>query len=361
MSKEGANCPQCNSNSHFECVGLPGGAQISDSWRCGDCQRRVPKGRDPATPVRTSQENYTLSAAGTAAAAEEEEMVLDTTANNITAEFSEMELHIGLRSALRDDFAQEFRTLREDFLGGMNSLSDGFHTLTAEVKQLRTEVADFRAALAGVTERVDGVEKRIEDLERRIERPPALVVHLQTKVSLLEQELNERDQEALLADLEIGHLPEEKGESVVHAVTVLASKLGVALEPRDVVFAERVGVAQGAGAGGGAPRARRIVVRMARRDLREQLIQGARARRTLTAADAGLTATEARGRIFLNERLTRTNRQLFHRVREECRRLQWRFSWTKRGRIYAREADGKPAFPIRTAADIERVFGKPSC
>ncbi|KOB75143.1 Uncharacterized protein OBRU01_08794 [Operophtera brumata] len=79
-----------------------------------------------------------------------------------------------------------------------------------------------------------------------------------------------------MSDIEIGHRPEEKGENVLHAVTVLAAKLGVALEERDVVFAERVCVTQGAGARAEAPRERRVVVRLARHHLRDQLLQAAR-------------------------------------------------------------------------------------
>ncbi|KOB57427.1 Zinc finger DNA binding protein [Operophtera brumata] len=230
--KGGVVCPKCKSHSHNECVMVPVGAQVDDSWRCAECQNKVPKGRNPSTPRTVAQ---------------------------------------------------------------------------------------------------------------------------------LKIELNERDQEALQSDLEIGHLPEEKGESVLHAVTVLAAKLGVTLEARDVVYAERVGVTQGAGAEGEVRRERRVVVRLARRHLRDQLLQAARVRRTLTASDAGCaTAAVAGPRIFLNERLTRANRQLFHRVREECRKLQWRFSWTKRGRIYARQADGKQAYPIRSEADLLRVFGSGS-
>jgi hypothetical protein len=57
--------------------------------------------------------------------------------------------------------------------------------------------------------------------------------------------LADRDREALLADLEVGMLPEEKGVSVVQSVTVLAARLGVPLERQDVVFAERVGRGRG--------------------------------------------------------------------------------------------------------------------
>lgn len=187
-------------------------------------------------------------------------------------------------------------------------------------------------------------EQRLDDLERQITKR-------EMQISLREQYLNDRNQEALLADLEIVNLPEEQGEDVVHAVTLLASMLGVDFEPSDVVFAGRVGVAQGARAGE-VPR--RIVVRLARRCLRDQLLQCARARHLSTAAEQQAAVARC---IYVNERLTFTNRQLFYRVRQECRRLRWRYSWTKRGQIYAREANGTPAFRIKTVADIERVFG----
>ncbi|KAL4719486.1 hypothetical protein ACJJTC_015253 [Scirpophaga incertulas] len=175
---------------------------------------------------------------------------------------------------------------------------------------------------------------------------PARVTELEQSVLALKRELNERDQDALLSDLEIGQLPERKGESVLHSVLVLAGQLGVPLEERDVVFAERVGVRPAEAAG----RPRRVVVRLASRRLRDDMLAAARVRRAGLAAAAGV-------RVFINERLTRHNRHLFHRVRGECRRLQWRYTWTKRGRIFARRGDGKPVYQFRVEDDLVRAFG----
>ncbi|CAH2108264.1 unnamed protein product [Euphydryas editha] len=191
-------------------------------------------------------------------------------------------------------------------------------------------------------------------------RPSAEVDDYRGEVARLQQELHERDREALLADVEIGHLPEERGENVVRAVTVLAARLGVALDERDIVFAERVGAPPTpAGSPGAAPpaRPRRVVLRLSRRGLRDQLLQAARVRRSIVASDAGADGAHSRARIFVNERLTRTNRRLFYLVREECRRLRWRFAWTRRGTVYARQSDGSQAFAIKSDADLARVFG----
>ncbi|CAH2096643.1 unnamed protein product [Euphydryas editha] len=112
----------------------------------------------------------------------------------------------------------------------------------------------FHATVGGLSTRMDAFERRLEAVERVRERPSAEVDDYRGEVARLQQELHERDREALLADVEIGHLPEERGENVVHAVTVLAARLGVALDERDIVFAERVGAPPTpAGSPGAAP------------------------------------------------------------------------------------------------------------
>ncbi|KAL4702157.1 hypothetical protein ACJJTC_015001 [Scirpophaga incertulas] len=81
---------------------------------------------------------------------------------------------------------------------------------------------------------------------------------------------------------------------------------------------------------------------------------------TVLAARLGVTLEErdvAEGRIFINERLTRHNRQLFHLACEECRRLQWKYTWTRRGRILVRKAEGSSVYQLRSKSDVERVLG----
>lgn len=339
---------------------------------------KAPKGRDPSTPVRISQA-YFADCASAARSEEEtrknqpgpqpdeagtgspEPMTLDQTALDITAEFHEHELQLGMKS-YKEELLSEMRKMQKGMLEELRALRAEVRDLGSELKETRLEMADFRVSLNGVSARMDGLELRLESVEQARAVCPAepvleaaVVARLQSTVAQLQQELNDRDQEALLADLEISQLPEVKGENVLHSIMVLSAKLGVPLEERDIVFAERVGMARGEGAGGERPRTRRIVVRLLRRDLRDRLLQGARVRRSLTAGDAG--RTDAGPRIFVNERLSRLNRQLFHRAREECRRLQWRYTWTKRGRVFVRQADGRDAFPIRCEADIQRVFG----
>ncbi|KAL4705408.1 hypothetical protein ACJJTC_002431 [Scirpophaga incertulas] len=192
------------------------------------------------------------------------------------------------------------------------------------MRQFRMEMSLLRESFTAITARLESVQRRLEVLEAR--KPEAG------------------------AD-RVAELESVNGENVFHSVAQLAGRLRVVLENRDVVFAERVGAPPLPGeAGEAGGRARRVVVRLTRRCLRDELLNAARVRR------AGLTSS-AGVRVYLNERLTRSNRVLFHRVREECRRLQWRYAWTRRRHIFTRQSDGNPVFRFGTVEDLARVFG----
>ncbi|KAG7300779.1 hypothetical protein JYU34_015108 [Plutella xylostella] len=84
-------------------------------------------------------------------------------------------------------------------------------------------------------------------------------------------------------------------------------------------------------------------------------MKSARVRRGATTADLGLSA--APRPFYVNDRLTKTNRILFNKAREAKKQLHWRFVWTRQGRVYARQEEGKARHWIRSEGDLTRVFG----
>ncbi|XP_069362048.1 uncharacterized protein [Maniola hyperantus] len=164
----------------------------------------------------------------------------------------------------------------------------------------------------------------------------------------------------IMNDVEISGLQESSSENLISITCLLAKKLGVELDDRDVVTAERSGPRRTLSASDDGevrarqPRPRPIVVRLARRAVRDNLLRAARVRR---GADSSGIITDAEPRRFyVNEHLTRTNRQLFYKAREESRSKNWRFVWTKGGRIYARKTVTGPVHRIRSETDIRKVF-----
>ncbi|CAG9790321.1 unnamed protein product [Diatraea saccharalis] len=247
-----ATCGDCLIKYHRVCANISEKAQISKDWVCSNCKKDSRRGDNRQTPVKRSS--------GT----------------EISAVSSR-----GLSPSSHRVLASDSRQFGEDVgdhtdVGGLREFFREFKEGMEEIRDFRREMAKLRESFTAYTERLDGLERRLEAVEKRRDGgDSARVAELKSAVSGLKQELNDREQEMLLSDLEIGHLPEERGTSVFQAVAVLAGRLGVTLEERDVVFAERVGPTPAEKEG----RPRRMVVRLARRQLRDDLLQAARVRR----------------------------------------------------------------------------------
>ncbi|KAH9641811.1 hypothetical protein HF086_005351 [Spodoptera exigua] len=98
------------------------------------------------------------------------------------------------------------------------------------------------------------------------------------------------------------------------------------------------------------------MVRLARRDLRDAVLDSARQRRGATTEDLGLPGPV--GRFYVNERLTKTNQDLFRKTRAAAGIHGWRFVWTKRGRILVRNKPGDQTRRIGSEHDIQEIIGQ---
>lgn len=223
-------------------------------------------------------------------------------------------------------------------------------TITKEFNQIISKLKeDFRKEIEALRDENEKLKDKLINLESK--EPSSHVSKLSLAISELQSQLNDRDQELLLNDVELTEIPEHEGESVGHLVLTAAAKLGMVLEERDVVSATRVGPRRDHVEGASAPRPRPIVVRFTRRSLRDDLLKSARVRRAITTAELGLPEHVTR-RFYVNERLTKNNRALFAKAREAGRNSNWRFIWTRDGRVYARRDQSAPRLFLRSESDV---------
>lgn len=224
-----------------------------------------------------------------------------------------------------------------------------------QIQCINEILGTFRVSLSSIDTQLESLKSALEEKAKTIDTLRKENGRLRDNVQRMEDHIRLSEQQLLVNDVDIVGVPESKGEVAVHVVLTLACKLGVPLTDGDVVSATRVGAARDESTG--RARARPIAVRLVRRALRDELLRAARVRRGVTTADAGL-AGESR-RFYVNERLTKENRQLFLKAREIGVRLKWKFVWSKDGRVYARQhqSEDSPRHYLRSEADLKRVFG----
>lgn len=211
------------------------------------------------------------------------------------------------------------------------------------------------------------MESRVSVLESELtEKSSKNMEIVEETILALQRELNERDQELILNDVLLTGIPEEKAESLPHIIKLVATKLAVDMQDSDIVNIERIGPARrnlvepvgvsDFSADQTAQRPRVIAVRLARRSTRDALLRASRVRRVLTTTDIEMPGRQRR--IYLNERLTRNNYQLFHRTREVGRKSLWRYIWTRDGKIFVKREDGTLTFRVYNDNDLKKIFGK---
>lgn len=398
-------CVHCKGIYHHNCVNMTSPYymanlnELNRSWQCPSCNNVTSRRRGAEnTPVRAIHQRRTnerrtdgpainlniasVSGLDQTATSQANDMSCDESlldmsndfegSNTTHTEYSK--ILNAPRSAGHDSIAyKDFAALLDIKLSEMREAIIG--NTRAEIEALKSEFCKttelLTARLSALESDISAVREKVDTLEAENSSLKAELAQMRDAggetgdtramsdtIAALKCELNERDQQALLNDVEISGVPETKGESIVHIVISIGAKLGVAIEDRDIVFASRVGPlrAQDESFGGSrASRPRPIVVRLVRRALRDQFIKGSRVRRGTTTDGLGLPPHEAR-KLYINERLTRTNRIIFGRARDLGGKRNWTYVWTKEGRILARKTDKSKVYYIRSENDLTRVF-----
>ncbi|CAK1599912.1 unnamed protein product [Parnassius mnemosyne] len=379
-------CIRCKGTYHYKCLNITTAQfmnknhDIKRTWCCPSCVNVTSRRIKDDTPVRKQFES-TLNQTDMSC----EDIIQDQRDLNeslsteqpntiITSSMLQCQSDKCINISL-----EQLSSLLDTKLNHMRSsitkeIKQEFDIAVAKLKKEFTETTDFLSAqLVEVKSDISSFSNKISLLESENKKLqaelcllknqtlPSTYQDLRNTITQLQVNLNERDQQALLNDLEISGIPENSNESVPHIVVAVAAKLGTQLEESDIVSASRVGNSQrfsdlNTQALGRPPRHRHIVVRLCRRVIRDELLRNARVRRGATTADLGLPSHEPRP-FYLNERLTSTNRQLFGKARDIGRGLNWKYIWTKEGRIFARQSDSSKIHQLRSIADIERIFG----
>lgn len=346
-------CMKCEAVYDLDCANVSPKLfellERKEQWKCPECKSKLPKTGNINTPVRNTTPatekqgkkqvtNSIISPDGKsdcyvthrvrptrAATAVEPNSpaTTDFTANDIIAE---------LKVFMRDLISNQTDSLRETIADLMNSITKQ----NVLIKEL---------------------ESRVCTLERKSnEKIPCDFTALESTISQLQAEISDRDQAMLANDVEIAGCPESTNENCTHLVLTIAKKIGVELDVRDIVRAERAGPPRPIVEGAAPPRPRPLAVSLARQAPRDALMRAARVRRALTTE--GLQIPGPVRSIYVNERLTKHNRMLFLKARQLARDLKFEYVWTRDGKIFVRKEHGKKRDRLRSESDLLRVFGK---
>lgn len=306
-------------------------AEHRQVWKCPLCKNKEPKHDNTNTPIRSVKVDDTKDEDGASRNPPTPKDPVTLGKISGTTDLGEIMTHV-------KNILEELRAVRSEM-----------HEFRTIMNRLTTDVANNK-------ECIDSLSLRMEVLEQRQSHTEGTESYLQETIMELKQNLNDREQELLSNDVEIAGIPEEKAESGLHIVLSIGKKMGITMDERDVVSVERAGPVRASVQDAPAARIRPLVVRLARRTVRDELLAAARVRRSMNTEGISVSGTPKL--FYINERLTKQNRQVFFKAREAASKAKWKYVWTRDGKIFARLEAGSPRHRLKSEIDISRVFGK---
>ncbi|XP_059046168.1 uncharacterized protein LOC131841839 [Achroia grisella] len=296
-----------------------------NKWLCPLCSSSRPKGDNSNTPIRPT--NNALEDIQ-----EDLEKVNTTRGSRIKSTNMVTDSNVSL-----SDLMNEIRKLREE---------------VSEIPALRKELVDVRSQILSIA---NSLNETLADHKKKLNDAQVEISNLKGIIQNSQRELEILEQNALCNELEIVGIPESGGEDLMSTIITTSNKLGVDLKETDVCHVTRVGARLAQTSSSVKEiKARPILVKMVRRAKKEEIIKASKAHKKLTTEGIkdGLPKP-----VYINERLTRKNKQLFREARLRSRKYNFQFCWVRNGFIYIRQCEKKPAFRIQCFEDVDEKIG----
>ncbi|KOB65506.1 Uncharacterized protein OBRU01_22645 [Operophtera brumata] len=330
-------CTICEANYHQICVSLTVSdcVKVKDSWKCPKCRVKGRKSDNTITPILAAGTDTTHSACASSA-----------TGTPLPEPVSHQ------RPLKRAASGSPLADINEE-------LDSSSPSIFSELRLLRKDIAEMKSTLLHLSEGIDKCNNRLDSYECRIktlEEQDMTISSLHVTVAQLKEQLNSQAQAQMKNEIEIMGISEEHGENLIHIAMSTATKVGIDLAANDIDWVARAGQRKISTVNSNLDSKfpRPIIVRLLRKQKRDEMLQAAKSRRNLSS-EGIVNAGSAL--VFVNEHLTKANRLLFREARGKSKESGFKFCWVRNGAILLRQAEGKPAMVIRCTSDLERLFG----
>ncbi|CAN7945639.1 unnamed protein product [Ixodes pacificus] len=320
-------CMECHSSLHLgQCAGIAEatfttmGAAKREKWRCKTCR---------------SRDNRT--GAGNVEATSQDEP------NSFSAQLTSVNEKLDVLLSLKQSV---------DSLLTLPAKVDALLALKPTVELLRTTVQEVQDSVVFLSAQYDSVlteiteqKKVTKDLGAEVQSLQNTVKEQANSIHLLQAELNDAEQQHRLPNMEIQGMPSTPKENLNMVLCDLASNIGLSqFTPSDVLSVHRLPPKK-ADKPTTAPL---ILVRFASVALKEQWM---RCRGRLRE----LSNVGSQPKLFFNDNLTRSNRELFWMARNKGKESHYKYIWVKHAHIYARKSEGSPLLRINSVGDIAKI------
>ena len=234
---------------------------------------------------------------------------------------------IDLIQGAKAQHTEEFRKLDErltKFEKSMTFINDQFENFKNITENLLKENVKL-------SKRNDELEREVKDVKRALE--------------MTKKDLNDLEQYGRRDCVEVSGISREENEDTESLILKLGSILEIDVEAKDVQACHRLGKKQD------AP----IISKFVNRKTATAFLKAKkRVKKPINGESLGLK-THSQCKVYINESLTKQNKELLYLVRGRKKEKNWKYVWSRNGTIYARKSDESDFIRINNEKDIEKI------
>ena len=223
-----------------------------------------------------------------------------------------------------------------------------------------------------LSDQFDSIGKKVDVLETKYESNlkenkclKSEVLRLCNIIKAHDNEINNIQQYSRCDCVEISGIPEEPDENVL--TIKIGALLGLQIDEKDIsishrlphkvqneTYSSRLRPREGASSVtlNSANRFPKIIVKFARRSVKDQFYQGCKYLKDKSTKDLGFSLS-LDGHIFISESLTSKNKELFKDCLKFKKDHSFRYIWTQSGRIYLKKNKDLPTHVISSKEDLD--------
>lgn len=220
--------------------------------------------------------------------------------------------------------------------GEIRELRAEMKSLTESVKFMSDEFEDMKKRLREATEEREALRKSNEELRAKCKENENVIQQLQKRVV-------QSEQYSRRSNIEIRGLVEQDNEDVAELVGKIGDVLGEPITSSDIEVCHRVPTREAGKSN--------VVVQFRSRQKRDSVLEKARKARVRNN-QVGIPDD---ARVFVNEHLCPTLKRLLSLALARKRECQWRFVWTRNGKVLARKTEASGVIHIASEADLQKI------
>lgn len=218
-------------------------------------------------------------------------------------------------------------------------------------KEIKKELKEFEKSMNFNSNKLDDVLEKLNDMEcdiKKINEKQNMLEaeneNLKLKIKHLENSIDDIEQYSRNKNIQVDGIPVQKDENLREMIQELSKKIDVNIKKEDIDAIHRVPTRS-------TKNPEPIIVQFLTRQMKEDIIAKSRGS-NLNTNDLGMNCSKT---IYINDHLSKTKKQLMYEARQLKKSKEYKFIWSRNGKIFVRKTETSNIININTFDDLQKI------